>query len=503
MQSSRVIKITSRQSAPITTTANLLDYEIPPGRYDLSRSYLEIQSSMTQVPTDLAQYVGRYPNVAANPSVYDNISLVRHGSLRSSSKGVIETSRHVNVRKNNMIPFADSQGKQLSHLYSGKFQGFQDRNGLMASQWRSVRKTGANGTVSKSHEHIVPLKDIFNFAKHDYYSTRRHGDLSINLEMAPESMVPYPILTDANSYVPVGYWANIEAPQTLANGVITTPAPAPAAGTDFPQPVTMSRTYHDIGQSPFFVGQLVTVSGTNVAAVDTRITLITYTPGATRTIQLTFADALPILVGPAAAMSIVTRAPVAAPTVVFPKADLVLVEVDEAPSPPDEYQYTTYKVQEDTQPTVNLNKNYIIGPLCKNVVICMPPALGAGNPRDLLAKKPVDSYRLSVNNKYVQNRLIPLFTNNGGGRQTYTGLHKTQLIKAFDNMDEGMAGPGYILPAEGALNSQFDPSQMNYSIMCPVPLTGSQKMLGVELNMNGANTVDQLFIFEETIAMLK
>ena len=68
MQSSRVIKITSRQSAPITTTANLLDYEIPPGKYDLSKSYLEVQSSMDQIATDLALYVGRYPNVAANPS---------------------------------------------------------------------------------------------------------------------------------------------------------------------------------------------------------------------------------------------------------------------------------------------------------------------------------------------------------------------------------------------------------------------------------------------------
>ena len=498
MQASRVIKISSRQSAPITETANLLDYEIPPGKYDLSKSYLEIESSMDQAANDIALYVGRYPNVAANAACMDNISLVRHGSLRSMTKGVIETSRHVNVRKNNMIPFSDSEGKQLSHLYGGKFQGFEDRNGLMGSQWREVSKEGTTGTVSKSHQHIVPLSHIFNFAKHDYYDTMRHGDLSVHLEMAPESMVPHPILTDANSYLGLDYWTNIESPQGVANGVITTPAPAPGTGTNFPQPVTMTRTYHDIGESPFFVGQLVTVSGNNVAPVNTRITEITYTPGAARTIQLSFADVLPVLGGDASTMTIVSRAPVAAPTVAFPKADLVLVEVDEVANPPDEYQYTTYKVQEDTQPTSSLNKNYMLGPLCKNVLLCMPPALGAGNPRDLLNRKQVDSYRFSVNNKFVQNRLIPV--RNG---DTLGPLHKTQLIKAFDNMDDELEGPGYFLPSSGPLNAQYAPAHINYALMTPVPLTGSEKMFGVEINMNGVSQVDQLFIFEETIAMLK
>lgn len=99
MQASRVIKISSRQSAPITETANLLDYEIPPGKYDLSKSYLEIESNMDQAANDIALYVGRFPNVAADAACMDNISLVRHGSLRSMTKGVIETSRHVNVRQ--------------------------------------------------------------------------------------------------------------------------------------------------------------------------------------------------------------------------------------------------------------------------------------------------------------------------------------------------------------------------------------------------------------------
>jgi hypothetical protein len=49
--------------------------------------------------------------------------------------------------------------------------------------------------------------------------------------MAPESLVPYPVLTGANSYIGANYWTNIEAPNTVANGVITTPAPAPVDGS--------------------------------------------------------------------------------------------------------------------------------------------------------------------------------------------------------------------------------------------------------------------------------
>ena len=498
MQSSRIIKISSRQSAPITSTANLLDYELPPGKFDLSRSYLQIESNMDSGTGDLAQYVGRYPGQGAAPSIYDNISLVRHGSLRSITKGVIETSRHVNVLRNNLKSFTDSQGKQLSELYVGKFQSTHDRNGLMASQWRELSKTGTAASTNKSHEHIVPLSDIFNFAKHDYYDTSRHGDLTINLEMAPESMVPYPILTGANSYLGAAYWTNIEAPNVVANGVVTTPAPAPGTGTDFPQPVTMTRTYNAIGNSPFFVGQLVTVSGTNVTGVDTSITKITYDE-TNRSIQLTFADALPVAGGDAADMIIVSRAPTTAPTVAFPKADLVLVEVDEVASPPDEYQYTTYKLQEDTQAAINLNKNYMIGPLCKNVLLCMPPALGANTPRDLLNKKKVSSYRFSVNNKFLQNRLIPVQS----GQDHITGLHQTQIMKSFDNMEDDRMGSGYFLEADNSLAASYKDAQVNYTLMTPVPLTGSQKMFGVEINMDAALTVDQLFIFEETLAMLK
>lgn len=499
MQSSRVIKISSRQSAPITESANLLDFEIPPGKYDLSRSYLQVESNMDSAANDFGVYVGRFPNQGADPSVYDNISLVRHGSLRSITKGVIETSRHVNVIRNNLKSFTDSQGKQLSELYVGKFQGFHDRNGLMGSQWRELSKTGTVASTNKSHEHIVPLSDIFNFCKHDYYDTMRHGDLTVNLEMAPESMVPYPVLTGANSYIGAPYWTSIEAPNVVANGAIVLPTPAPPTGTDYPQPVSMQRRYNSIGNSPFFVGQLVRLTATqHIIPVDTSITEIIYDES-TRTIQLRFADAIAVAGGTATDLSIATRAPTTAPTVAFPKADLVLVEVDEVASPPDEYQYTTYKLQEDTQATTTLNKNYMIGPLCKNVMLCMPPALGAGNPRDLLDKKKVSSYRFSVNNKFLQNRLIPVQS----GQDHITGLHQTQIMKSFDNMEGDRMGSGYFLPADNSLAATYKDAQINYTLMTPVPLTGSQKMFGVEINMDGALTVDQLFIFEETLAMLK
>jgi len=70
-------------------------------------------------------------------------------------------------------------------------------------------------------------------------------------------------------------------------------------------------------------------------------------------------------------------------------------------------------------------------------------------------------------------------------------------------MDDDLEGPGYFLPSSGPLSTQYAPAHINYALMTPVPLTGSQKMFGVEINMNGADQVDQLYIFEETIAMLK
>ena len=43
---SRIIKITPRQSGPYTPNKNLVDFDIPSGQYDLSRSYVNLNVSV-------------------------------------------------------------------------------------------------------------------------------------------------------------------------------------------------------------------------------------------------------------------------------------------------------------------------------------------------------------------------------------------------------------------------------------------------------------------------
>ena len=43
---SRIIKISSRQNQPITSSQNLVDFDLPSGVYDLSKSYLNLNVSL-------------------------------------------------------------------------------------------------------------------------------------------------------------------------------------------------------------------------------------------------------------------------------------------------------------------------------------------------------------------------------------------------------------------------------------------------------------------------
>ena len=120
------MKISSNQSGAITASKNLVDFDIPAGMvYDLSKSYMVLNSSIETTDTDVAANgnksggvgvynVGlQYVDAARKNRHIKNKHLVRNISMFSQSVGMIEDIRRSDVLQFNMDLYRDDIDTQL------------------------------------------------------------------------------------------------------------------------------------------------------------------------------------------------------------------------------------------------------------------------------------------------------------------------------------------------------------------------------------------------------
>ena len=471
--SSKVIKITSRQNQTITSSKNLIDFDVPSGVYDLSKSYLNLNVSLPSEDSNNITLLNLARN-ATNPEFEDNVDFVRNCSMRSLTGGIIENVRHVNILKKNQQLFEKSVSKNLSSEVISKMGCMLDLNSLGSSNYRTIEKLGSTLSKDKDHDNVIRLKDLMNFCKNDYYDTQEKGDLQLHFEMNVDNFVVFQQLK-ANDYL----WA-----KKFGDGA----SPAYRAFKDISGAQTVTelstrKAYFNIDESPFYVGQRLSISGSQLASTERQIVSIDYNTD--YTLKLTFDSGL---VFPASSINNVGVSvdETTSNSPVFNRCELVLVEVDRKTGK-NNYQYTTYNLQEDTVATAALNKNYHLSPMTKNVYVITP-----SSPTQLLSNVVVSSYRTSVNNEFQQNRPVLFGT-------VRDSLHLSQVMKTYDNKDEPLKNTvGMVSLINRKPNKPFDAdNRYTYMVMEPVPITKDQKLFGLELN--GPAAFSRVMIFEELI----
>ena len=470
---SKVIKITSRQNQSITSSKNLIDFDVPAGVYDLSKSYLNLNVSLPSQNQNNITLLNLARD-ATNPEFEDNVDFVRNCSMRSLTGGVIENVRHVNILKKNQQLYEKSVSKNKSSEVIAKMGCMLDLNSLGSSNYRTIEKLGSTLSKDKDHDNIIRLKDLMNFCKNDYYDTQEKGDLQLHFEMNVDNFVVFQQLK-ANDYL----WEK-------KFGVDTNPAYTEFADIGGAQTVTELSTkkeYFNIDESPFYVGQRLAISGTDLTAGERQILSIDYNTD--YTLKLTFDSGL-VFAGASTDVAGISVNETASNSPVFNRCELVLVEVDRK-SGKNNYEYTTYNLQEDTVNTTALNKNYHLSPMTKNVFVITP-----STSTQFLSDRVVTSYRTSVNNEFQQNRPVLFGT-------VRDSLHLSQVMKTYDNKDEPLKNTvGMVTLINRKPNSPFDANnRYTYMVMEPVPITKDQKLFGLELN--GPNAFSRIMIFEEII----
>ncbi len=530
--SSRIIKVSSRQNHSITSNKNLVDFDIPSGLYDLSQSYLNLNVSIPSSSQDNITLLNldRKNGAGANTGLqHDNTAFVRHTSLRSLTNGVIENNRHINMLKANQVLYEQSVSKAKSSEIMSKFCSGKDRNDLGSSNYRSVEKSGTSASKDKDHNHIIRLKEVLNFCKNSYYDTSDKGDLQLHLELDVENVVVQQHLRNDDSYWTTSY----EAGANPKNGELADNT----GGAGAVNPINTKRAFFNLDESPYYVSQgleittdinLVATSilandvcviktvgttnftligspdntvgtrftatgpGTGTGTVDTIETkqIVGIEENNDGTLALTLDSELTFKANSTGVLAKSISETLANITPTFNFCELVLKQLDPSQKQASQtYEYSTYHTQEDTVATSSLVKNYMINPMCKNVFVCSP-----ADSTVLLSNTRVDSYRFSIDNNYQQNRKVEF----GVERDP---LHLSQVMKTYDNRDEQLKNTrGFAYINDQTEAEPFRNNLYTYMLMSPTPITGQNKLLGIEMN-TGAN-LGRVVIFEEVIKQL-
>lgn len=476
---SRIVKITSRQNQVITSNKNLVDFDLPTGVYDLSKSYVNLNVSLDSYDQANISLLSLARNTEAQ--LESNTDFIKNVSLKSQTNGVIENIRNVNILKKNQKLYEESASHSLSSQIISKMGSVKDLNNLASSPYRTIEKLGTVLSKDKSHDHIIRLKDLMNFCKNSYYDSDEKGDLKLHLEIETNGFDTVQALKQDD-----GIWGK-KSQGTGANAV-TYGAMVDATVAGNFNILTTKRKYFNLDESPFYVGQKLIITSTQITGSPITRKIIGITETATYQLELTLSSSF--AVNGAGVINVTSFTEVANSTPVFNSCELVLVEVDKKQGN-NEYQYTSYSLQEDTVATTALNKNYILGKMTKNVFVITP-----SSSQRFLSNRTVDSYRTSVDNVFQQNRPIKF----GSVRDP---LHLTQVMKTYDNMDATLRNVnGTAFQLNENIEQTTPPIQQkkSFMVMTAVDNIGKEKMLGLELN--GPDAFGRVLIFEEFIKML-
>ena len=477
---SKIVKITSRQNQIITSSKNLVDFELPSGVYDLSKSYINLNVSLDSYDPANISLLSLARNTEAQ--LESNTDFIKNVSLKSQTKGVIENIRNVNILKKNQQLYEQTVSHALSSQIISKMGSVKDHNNLPSSPYRDIEKLGTVKSKDRTHDHIIKLKDLMNFCKNNYYDSSEKGDLKLHLEIETTGFDTIQ-----------GLKGDDEIWTKKSGGTDTYGAMVDAVGAGDITVVTTKRAYFNLDESPFYVGQELVITSAVVTASPIRRTITGISLDANYKLELTL-DSLFTATG-AGAINVTSATEtvsggVPLPTPVFNSCELVLVEVDKREGNND-YQYTSYSLQEDTVATTALNKNYLLGKMTKNVFVITPSSAGR-----FMSNSTVSSYRTSIDNVFQQNRPI-LF---GDARDP---LHITQIMKTYDNMDtplRNLNGTAFLLNEDIEQTTPPIQQKKTFMVMAPVDGLGKEKMLGLELN--GPVAFGRVLIFEEFIKML-
>jgi len=526
-----IIRYASRQGeldVGADGTKKLLDFSIPAnsGVYDLSKAYVDL--SIRGIFTDAAGAVhnsvsgdsdGVFAGTAeiqeGQPAAVDannrinyttgvngmNVVLVKNCEIVSSLKGRVVSARNVRVIRGNLAAYNQDEGDRRNETtrVGGSRQG---RNNFEFGNLADLNGIGQEPSSQKNLGAKLYLRDIVNFGKVTNYDSAKMGRLDIHLEFEMSEANNGRIAYRQNFSAAGSPWnqrQKLEGTLPLMNALDNVPAAVvPGGQTADPTSVQTSATYTSVKDSPFWVGQKISIScGAGVAGAATftrvhKILSIVHNDGTTvaadkgklilnldttnLNVQLTAGQQLQ-------QMTVVSVDAVV--TFACDSQDLVCSVTDGSGA--DSLDYSEYHLLEDNIAAGEnaIQRTYQIPPNTINCVVLFPSPIYS---HDFIS-----TYRVSINNESLTTRDVEY-----GSAEHIDLLRKSAVnrgMKLKDNNEQ--------LQTDNARQGQAGSYLNIKSIQFPVPLSSATQLLDLEVNLDAGRTfTGRLNLFFEQVKSL-
>jgi hypothetical protein len=405
--------------------------------------------------------------------------LVSNCHLSSQNKGKIS-----DVRKAGKFAFVKSHYKQSSEDFRndiGKLNPFCKEQNTTIGTSLECNTYGDDTSRFRTHDVKIYLKDLMPYCNISAHDGNRHGNTSLHTEIKFDQLSNSQVTLSNAIKVPrhAGGADDIKGDIGLAafNGFTTA-----AATPDLKIKLVSTGKYANKNMQPFYVGSTVIVNGEAAGtAFLNRTTVEAITQGADDSVIVTIATPIETTAGgaipdaTAITALFITDPGTDSSTLTINNVELVTEIVSE--SGQGEVTYTTMLSEEDTYSAVSqLNRNYDIPPMCKNIYIMF--FKGGG----LVSDDDIFDYRLAIDD-VVQSR-----TNIVVG----SGEHYDNITRAMANNGEVIANMSekYFAVAANDSAANRQGKGRNFMIAQPVPFLNRSQKLQVEFNAAASQTLN-------------
>lgn len=503
---SSFIKLNSRQSV-ITPKNNLVDFDFEDGVYDLSRSFVNLEydfgipgeninSAITNDDADgIHPLELRVYGANTNNTLY-NVSLVKNVEFKSSNKGTLEYIRDVNVLRQTLNDYTLTEDEKKSHSFK-RISNNYDRSLIKQGLNAELHGEGSVlSTYNTTSSVMVPLSQLVEMGKMKFYDTDMMGRTRLHLELEISELIAFPIY---NNDTIAGTQASIDSPNNNFNLFDTVVAPSDNFVVN---QLVASNIPKDKSDSPYYVGQKLIITGSNLAQADTiiatRINKIEFINNENTSnpdvadlgkIRLSFESTIATIATAGENLNNIfcKYVQVQQRSVTVTSAELVLHKYNQKPANmPTVQQYRTFTTEQfDAQGSNNFKRIFEVEPEAMNLLVLQ-------NNREVSSTTPdFKDYRISINNVPTTDRNV-LF---------HGPLYKDKLVSTMTNMNlplKNLFEENLILNNESI--DKRDGDNVLTVIGEPLPMTNNLKL--VQLEINTTSGVNKLNLYKQVVRSL-
>lgn len=479
-------KIQSVQGGPYDGTHRNIDFVIPEGVYDLSKSHVSINVQIDTTDVDGEDLETVYlmncaiADHGSSSLIFKASALIRNCDLYGSKVGMIESIKDVNVLRSVLDQYQLDEDTKIEDRII-ETNSSKDQNNFNNSQFRIFKKDGDSAVVGNSETQaadiMIPLKDIFGIGD-QIINTERLGELKIHLEINFDKFArSQGLSSNANIIWDDGLAGSKDAFDDIIN----------ASGNAFEvgqtTGLTTSKKYDNVSDSPFWLGQRllvqkkigVTAAGHGAAANSSsrhRITKIDINDDGSLT--LFFSTSIEAALANLSTLFCPTQSAgdaiggfkgvgAGSSTLTINGCELVMGMVNDQMAPAVN-QYYTYATESDNGNAVtHFNKNYQVEPEADALIVAYPAA-------DLAVRSAINynNYRFMVDNEYTTNRDVP----------RDSPLHHNRLQKFFNHIEKPLRSINEKI-RETADTLANDDTTVNLALFETLPMTNNFKQVMV------------------------